>query len=86
MMVRHAIFNFNEKHSLSEDWDLGIFDCSLRKRYFLLLGMGPIFGPKYWQTRALGSQLEISNFLYISLLKIVFIFANSADPVGTWKF
>ena len=37
LMVRHVIFNFstnltNEKCSLSEDWDLAIFDCRLEKK------------------------------------------------------
>ena len=52
-------FNFStnltdEKRSLSDDWDLGIFDCRFgkkyflgKKRYFLPLEMGTILGPKY---------------------------------------
>ena len=44
--IRHAIFNFstnirNENSSLSEDWDLGIFDCRLTAHLYINLFFPP---------------------------------------------
>ena len=68
MMVRHRIFNFStnltsEKCSLSEYWDLGIFNCRLEKK-ILSFRSGLIFSPKYWQMRALARRLRAKIVLF----------------------
>ena len=65
-MIGHAIFNFstkliNEKCSLSEDWDLAIFDCRLEKKIFFTIGNGAHILPQILANESPDTELFCLN-------------------------